>query len=151
MQIKTINPLNLLYFSTQTKVNDLEQYVGVIGERLYKAAVENNMGINGPQYWLYGGFDGNEDTLFTLEIALPVERMAENYTGEFNLKSTEHFKCVWTIHEGGWMKIPETYGKIFSFIEANQLKPTQSGREIYIHADLDDPDNMLTMIQVGIE
>lgn len=151
MQIKTIEPFNLLYFSTETKITDLEQYVGVIGERLYKDAVANDLKIVGSQYWLYDGFDGDENKLFTLEIALPVERLPEAYAGEFRRKSTEHFKCVWAIHEGEWMKIPETYAKIFAFMAQNNLKPTNKNRELYIHSDLEAPDSMITMIQVGVE
>lgn len=151
MQTKVIEPFNLLYFSTETKITDLEQYVGVIGERLYKDAVANDLKIVGPQYWLYDGFDGDVNKLFTLEIALPVERLPEAYSGQFKRKSTEHFNCVWAIHEGEWMKIPETYEKIYGYMGQNQLTPTGKSRELYLHADLEAPDSMITMIQVGVE
>lgn len=150
MQTKTINPINLLYYSTETKVTDLAQYVGVIADRLYADALKNNMRIVGPPYWLYDGFTGDETQLFSLEIAIPVETFPENYTGEFATKSTEEFKCVWAIHEGEWTKIPETYGKLFGYMGQNGLTPTYKNREIYIHSDLDAPESMITLIQVGI-
>lgn len=151
MQTKQIAPINLLYFSTETKVTDLAQYVGVIADRLYKEAIQNNLRIAGPCYWLYDGFDGDESKIFTLEIALPIESLPQTHTGEFAVKSTEHFKCVWAIHEGEWMKIPETYGKLIGYITQNNLKPSGKNREIYIHMDLDAPETMITMIQMGIE
>lgn len=151
MQTKQVAPINLLYFSTETKVTDLAQYVGVIADRLYKEAVQNNLRITGPCYWLYNGFYGDENATFTLEIALPIENLPQNYTGEFATKSTEHFNCVWAIHEGEWMKIPETYGKLGQYIAQNNLKPSGINREIYIHMDLDAPETMITMIQMGIE
>jgi hypothetical protein len=151
MQTTQISPLNLLYFSTTTKVTDLGQYVGVIADRLYADAIANNLRIIGPPYWLYDGFEGDYNKLFTLEIAIPIETLPLNYTGEFALKSTEHFKCVWDILEGKWTKIPETYAKIFAYMAENGLKPTHKNREIYIHTDLESPETMITMIQVGVQ
>jgi len=151
MEIKNISPINFLYFSTETKITDMEQYVGIIGQRLHKEAAQYNMHVIGPQYWMYDGFTGNEEEFFTLEIALPIESFPADYSGDFKLKNMDNFRCVQTLHEGDWRKIPATYGRIFKFINENKLTPTNKNREVYIHADMDTLESLLTLIQVGVE
>lgn len=149
MQIKQVQPINFLFFRTETKVQDLAKYL-TVGQELFKAAVQYNLTITGPVHWHYFDFTGDDSKPFNLEIALPVAHFPEDYDGKFHLKRTEPFKCVSTVHEGGWLQIPQTYGKLVQFITSEKLMPLAINREIYVNVDFKNPEANTTEIQMGI-
>jgi effector-binding domain-containing protein len=149
MKVKSIKPINFLFFRTETKVSELWQFIPV-GQDLYKEAVDHQLQIMGPIQWHYFGFSGDESKTFTLEVSLPVGDVEEAYDGKFHFKRTDPFKCISEIHEGGWLEIPKTYGKIFQFMQEQNLAPISVNREIYIQSDLKDPEANTTEILVGI-
>jgi effector-binding domain-containing protein len=149
MQIKQVKPINFLFFRTETTVQDLGNFL-TVAQELFKTAVEYNLMITGAVHWHYFDFTGNEHKPFTLEIALPVSDFPEEYDGKFHLKRTEPFKCVSTVHEGGWQQIPSTYGKLVEFITNEKLTPLAVNREIYVNVDFKNPEANTTEIQMGI-
>lgn len=149
MQIKQVKPINFLFFSTETKIQDLVNLLPV-GQELFKEAVKHNLSITGPIHWHYFDFTGDESKPFTLEIALPVSDFPVEYDGKFHLKRTEPFKCASAVHEGGWLQIPITYGKLVQFITNEKLTPVAVNREIYINVDFKNPEANVTEIQMGI-
>lgn len=151
MQIKNIHPLNLFYFQVKTTVNQLDKYVAVVAHELMKEAADHNIQVTGPVYWIYLGFDGNEKTEFALEIAVPVSKISDTYTGRFSFKRPQPFKALTTRHEGNWYKIPETYQKLFDYIGQNNLVPVGENRELYINMDFENPDANETEIQIGVQ
>lgn len=149
MNTKVSNPFHVLYFTDQVALPDLQKYVRTMAQELYREAVTHNLEITGPVYWMYYGMDGNPDTVFTLEIAIPVTHNS-GYSGKFQIKRLDAFKHISCLHEGDWDRLPETYGKIFQEIGAKQFVPSGICREAYLHMDFDAPENNFTEIQVGI-
>lgn len=148
MQIKELNPIRVLQFSTETSLQELEKYVRIKAHELYKEAAKCDLEVTGPVYWIYSGMNGNPTAKFHLDIAIPVH--GNTYTGKFNLAQHDAFKCISAIHKGGWEKLAETYGLIFREIREKGIVPTSVCRELYIHMDFEDPSNNITEIQVGI-
>lgn len=149
MEIKEVRPINFLFFRTETKVSDLGNFLPV-GQELFKEAVANNLSVTGPIHWHYFGFTGDESQSFTLEIALPVSDVPQEYDGTFHFKRTGTFKCVSTVHEGNWLEIPGSYEKLMQYITTHHLVPNALNREIYVNADFRDPEANVTEIQMGI-
>ncbi|MBA4055982.1 MAG: hypothetical protein C0490_14805 [Marivirga sp.] len=149
MQIKQVKPINFLFFRTETTIQDLGNFL-TVGQELFRAAVQHNLTITGPVHWHYFDFTGHENRPFTLEIALPVSDFPQEYDGKFHLKRTEPFKCVSTVHEGGWLQIPHTYGKLIQFITTKKLMPVAVNREIYVNIDFKNSEANTTEIQMGI-
>jgi hypothetical protein len=149
MEVKAVKPINFLFFRTETTIYELSKYL-LVGQQLFREAVQHNLNITGPVHWHYFGFDGDLQKPFTLEIALPVGEVLEDYDGEFHFKRTEPFKCVSAVHEGSWLEIPQSYGKLMKFIEEQGLKPLAANREIYVNADFKHPEANVTEIQVGV-
>jgi effector-binding domain-containing protein len=147
--LKQIKPINFLFYRTETTVGELGNFLPVAGE-LFKEAYENNLRITGPVHWHYFGFMGDENKPFTLEIALPVAEVIGEYDGKFHFKRTEPFSCVSIIHEGNWLEIPTSYGKLMKFLSKRKLKPKGVNREIYINADFANPEANITEVQLGI-
>ena len=150
MEIKSVKPINFIYFRTETKISELAQFLPVAQE-LYQEAVGQSLPVTGPIHWHYFGFTGDESKPFQLEIALPVSDVPANYDGKFHFKRTEPYKCVALFHDGSWYEMPKSYAKAMAFIQQNHLAPNGSGREIYINTDFKNPEANYTEIQIGIQ
>jgi effector-binding domain-containing protein len=148
--LKEVKPISFLFFRTETKVNELGNFLPVAKD-LFREAVENGLSITGHVHWHYVGFQGDENKAFTLEIAIPVGEVLQDYDGDFHFKRTELFRCVSLIHEGSWSMIPESYGRLKQFITEKKLKPLAVNREIYVNADFNNPEANITEIQIGID
>ncbi len=72
MEVRKINPITVLAFTANVTLKDMQQFVRVKARELYADAVKSNLEIAGPVYWVYYGMDGNTETEFKLEIAIPV-------------------------------------------------------------------------------
>jgi effector-binding domain-containing protein len=150
MQVKTVKPINFLFFRVETTVNALASYA-MVGQELIKEAVQYGLAITGPVHWHYAGFEGDEQKPFVLEISLPVAEVLDNYDGKFHFKRTNDFKCVSSVHEGAWHEIPASYGKLMQFIADEKLIPTGINREIYVNVDFKDHEANTSEIQIGLQ
>ena len=149
MQIKSVKPINFLFYRTETRIADLANLTWVARD-LFKEAAAQDLTVTGPVHWHYFGFSGDESKDFTLEIALPIADFPQEYDGRFHFKRTEPFRCVATTHEGSWYEIPKAYGKLMEFIMQQKLMPNAINRELYVNADFKDPEANVTEIQIGI-
>ena len=147
MNIKTHPPLTVLYSTHQTTIPELDQFVGTVMKDLYLEAA-NNAVVSGPVYWIYRGMDGKPETVFTLEIALPVQ--GKFSSSKFSIKELPAFKTVAHVHEGAWELLHATYADMMKHIEANKLPMKDECRELYINIDFQKPENNITEVQVGI-
>ncbi|MCF0049685.1 GyrI-like domain-containing protein [Dyadobacter sp. LJ53] len=151
MQTKTIQPIHVLYFETETSLNELMDYVRIVAHRLYREAIRKEMEITGPIYWIYNGADGNPETQFHLTIALPVTAPETPLTdSEFKLKYLEPFHCVAGQLYGSWAGLGKIYGELISELMSNKLVMTGQNREIYLNMDFQNPENNITEVQIGI-
>jgi len=149
MQIKQVKPINFLFFRTETRISELNNFLHVAKE-LFKEAVLHDLTITGPIHWHYFGFTGDESKPFTLEVSLPVSELPQDYDGKYHFKRTEPFKCVSVVHEGSWYEMPQTYGKLMQFVGDHKLIPNAVNREIYINSDFNHPEANVTEIQMGV-
>jgi effector-binding domain-containing protein len=149
MQIKQVKPINFLFFRTETKVNELSNFLG-IAKDLFKEAILQDLTITGPVHWHYFDFSGDDNKLFTLEIALPISNFPQEYDGKFHLKRSEPFKCVSAVHEGSWYELPKTYEKLVQFIGDHKLISNAVNRELYVNADFNNPEANVTEVQMGV-
>ncbi len=151
MTINHIQPIHFLYYKEEITIAKLSSILERgIAAQLQKEAVMNNLLITGPVCWTYFGFMGDESTPFTLEVAVPVNLIPERYEGAFAFKTSSAFKCVSAMHYGGWMQLPETYGKLMHYITENQLTPSGENRELYLNANFEQAAANITLVQIGI-
>lgn len=148
--LKKVKPINFLLFRTEATVNELSQFMWVAPE-LFHEAIANNLTITGPVHWHYFDFYGDFKKPFTLEIALPVAKVLDDYDGKFHFKRTEDFSCLSLMHEGNWLEMPKSYKRLMEFADAKRLKPLGINRELYINVDFIHNDANSTEIQMGIQ
>jgi effector-binding domain-containing protein len=149
MEIKTLKPMKVLFYSEKTNLNSLLKLVKLKVKELQVEAVSKGMDITGPAYWIYYGADGNPNTEFILEIAIPVYFEGE-YKGSFNLKQLPEFKCSTITHYGAWNEMHQSYSKVMGDTLQNNYQLSGVCREAYINVDFIDFSNNITEIQVGI-
>lgn len=147
--LKQVKPINFLFFRTETTRGDLEKFVPIASE-LFKEAYENNLRITGPVHWHYFDFSQDERKSFTLEVALPVAEVIGEYDGKFHFKRSEAFSCISIVHEGNWLDIHKSYGRLMEFAYKKKLKVRGVNREIYINADFTNPEANITEVQLGV-
>lgn len=140
--------MKVLYSSHQTTIPQLGEFVGTVAKELYAEASLLGVLVSGPQYWIYHGMDGNNDTIFTLEISLPVQ--GELASTKFGVKELPALKAVSHWHKGPWEKMPESYSAILQHIEQHKIAMTDECREIYYNVDFSRPENNQVEIQLGI-
>ena len=91
--------MNVLYCSFETSLLTIHDKIGTVARDLYSEAARQHLLVTGPVYWLYYGADGVPETIFTLEIAIPVSGVPET-NDKFLFKELDTFKCLSVLHEG---------------------------------------------------
>lgn len=149
MDIKKIPPVPVIFFTTRTTLNELSSLVGAVAAELYKEAAAQQLLPVGPITWIYIGADGKPDTVFTLEIALPVHGQPATES-LFLYKELPAFQCATTVHYGAWNKLGDAYRRLFAGLQQNGRQANGFCREEYIRMDFADTANNITEVQVGI-
>lgn len=147
---KTVPAQPVLQFTTRTTLPQLGQYALVVFERLQAEAARLGLRVDGPIQWIYTGADGQPDTEFQLDIALPVAEFNGPTSDEFTLAELPAFDCVATEYVGGWDGIPAVYDALIAHLRASGLTMTDVCREVYPTPHEMDPAKHLTEIQVGV-
>lgn len=148
MHVKTHPPVTVLYSTHRTTISQLAQFVGTIAKDLCAEAVQHNALISGPIIWIYHGLDGKPDTVFTLDIAIPVQ--GEFTPTRFALKQLPAFKALTHNHEGPWTDLPLAYGQLMQHVDNNKIPLTEESREVYYNIDLRHPQYNITQLQIGV-
>lgn len=140
--------MKVMFFTTTTTLEELDQYVFTIAEKLYAAICSQQLIPTGPQFWTYIGMDGNPATKFTLEICVPVNGQPGR-PSDFLFKELPAFKCMSIIHNGSWDELGKAYAANMPEI-MQQQQLTGITRETYSNIDFENAANNITDIQIGI-
>ena len=150
MQLKEAKPLTTLAYSTRTTLRDLNPFVRTVARQLYREAVRLDLEITGPIVWQYVGVDGKPDTVFHLDIVLPIQSVQGEPAEGLVFKNLDSFKSGFAEHLGNWDHLPATYGPLIADLlqEGHQLSAVS--REAYVNVDFEKPENNVTHIYMGI-
>jgi effector-binding domain-containing protein len=146
--IRQVQPISFLFFRTETTLGELGNFFHVANE-LYAEALKHKLSVTGPVHWHYFGFT-DPSKPFTLEIALPVAEVLQEYDGAFHFKRTENFTCISLVHEGDWLQMTGGYEELMRYAHLHQLTPAGVSREIYVNVDFVNPQANVTEIQLGV-
>ncbi len=149
MLIRVHPPMAVLYSTHQATLGELKNFAGTTVRELYRYVADLDLLICGPQYWFYYGMDGQPDTRFTLEVALPVQGNIPTTLLPI-FKQMPAFKCLCSRYEGRWEGLREEYGKMFKYIADHGLKVSGFHAESFLHIDFAAPGDQITEIQIGL-
>lgn len=148
--ITTTQPFHFFYRQYKTTYKDLWPLVRVEARDIFKAAIQHDLEIVGPQHWHYYGADGLPDTIFTLEIGIPVAAV-KTVPEPYGCKTLPAFKSVNKQYTGSWEQLPEVYAALIKDIQQQGLTMNGQQREIYIQCNFDDPSAHITQVQIGLQ
>lgn len=146
MHIRTYPPLTVLSSIHQTTIAQVHEFGPVMAE-LYAEAGRKSF-INGPLHWIYYGMDGNPDTVFTLEIAVPVRKAFQS--SGFRVKELDFFKAITFPHEGPWEQLPGSHAQIMERLAEHDIPVTNECREVFLNINFEEPEKNVTEIQIGV-
>lgn len=149
-EIETIPPFHFFYRSYQTNIAGLNSLVRTVAKELVREAVANELELAGPVHWHYHGFTGDPESLFTLEIGLPVTS-TKAVPAPYDCKTVPAFQCVSARHQGDWQLLSGIYEKLINGILMAGIPMSGVNREIYVHCDFDNPSANITQVQIGIK
>lgn len=150
MEIKKIESVKVLKYSTKATLKDLASYTGVVPTELMTTVAEQGIEVAGSQIWQYTGSDGNPDTTFLLEICVPIKEFKGD-SGKFEFGVLPEIKCLSVIHKGSWSKMGATYGEMMAEIAQKKMSISGICREIYTHCDFENEANCVTEIEIAIQ
>lgn len=148
MELKTEQPVKILYANFTTTLNKIHAYVGSVPEELYAEAAKSGFTPSGPQIWIYSGMTMDKDAEFNLDIALPVS--GNGSSTKYAVKELPDFKCATTMHTGPWENLEATYQQLIGEVMINGLKLSGVFREVYRHVDFVATEENITEVQAGI-
>lgn len=157
MNIKTVPPYPVFFHRCRARIPDLSEKAREIPSQLYRDLTKTSAHITGPISFFYYGMDGNPDTEFELEIAIPVDRAAA-YEGEFAFRQVEAFKCVSATHRGSWALLGQCYEQLVAetirgghqlLFESREIYHNIASAEAEQRKRFDSPENV-TEIQMKI-
>ncbi|MEE9429902.1 MAG: MerR family transcriptional regulator [Melioribacteraceae bacterium] len=107
--------------------------------------------INGKAMSLYYDGEYKEDDA-DFEPCFPIRK--GNSSDDISVREIKGGKCVSLIHKGEYENLSQSYKKIFSYINENNLKTLLPSREVYVKGPgmifNGNPNNYLTEIQIMI-
>ena len=99
MRITTVKAKKVMKFTTNATLKDLDKYTGTKPSELYAEAQRCGYQTMEPQIWQYTGPDGKPDTVFKLEIMLPIIGDGNGLKPEgFEIGEAKEFKALQTLH-----------------------------------------------------
>lgn len=142
-------PFHFFYRRYETNYAGMLELVRTAIKVVYQQAVEADLEICGGAQWHYHGFDGQPDTVFTLDIGLPVTEV-KTVTTPWQCETLPPFKCVSMQHHGSWDLLANTYGKLFTGMEMLGLQMNGYTREQYLQYNFEHPEQNITNVQIGV-
>lgn len=148
-ELENTLPFHFFYRRYETNYAGMIELVRTAIKVVYQQAVEAGMEICGAPQWHYHGFDGQPDTVFTLDIGLPVTEV-KPVTAPWQCETLPPFKCVGMQHHGSWDLLANTYGKLFAGMGMLGLQMNGYTREQYLRYNFEHPEKNITNVQIGI-
>ena len=151
MRITTVKAKRVMKFTTNATLKDLDKYTGTKPSELYAEAQRCGYQTMEPQIWQYTGPDGKPDTVFKLEIMLPIIGDGNGLKPEgFEIDEAKEFKALQILHEGPWAELGPVYCKLMKHVADNALQTTGVTREVYIRCDFENQENCVTEVMIGL-
>lgn len=149
MEKKTIAAKKYLCFETKASHNTIKEIAEKELMKMFTAVEEKKIKMSGPIEFIYHGANDDMDKQYDVAFAIPVQNdeiPADGYT----YKTIEGFDCVSEIHKGSLEQLYWVYDGIFEQLKAEQIRPTDEIREVYLnYVNQSSPDNV-TEILVGV-
>lgn len=148
-EMVTASSFHFFYQRHETNYAGMLALVRTAIKDVYQQAISAGLEICGAPAWHYHNFDGNPETVFTLDIGVPVTTV-QPVPAPWKCETLPAFNCVSMEHHGPWEQLANTYGALFTGLQLLNKQPNGYTREQYLRFNFEQPDQNLTNIQIGI-
>ncbi len=145
---KTVSPFLAIISSLRVTLKRLDECVPVM-QSLYAEATRLGLTITGPSQWHYIGASGDDNQEFQLDVVLPIQQ-TDPPSETFVYGELPAFSCVSHVHTGAWSDMPTVYDQLFAQFYRDGYSEGTVVREVHIVADLEQPTQCVTEVQIGI-
>lgn len=154
MLIHTADPITVVSVQMTATLNTLTNVVGNTPQQLYSEFEAQDIPPAGPMLFVYRGMDGDPDSPFELEVALPIDQSTaagKAYSGERVVKTLTPFDYVEKTYVGAMENMgKDGYEPLFIAMAKSGIESNGEAREIYVNwAGPESPENR-TDIQIGV-
>ncbi|RYF77609.1 MAG: GyrI-like domain-containing protein [Cytophagaceae bacterium] len=144
-------PFMALTISLRAGLSSLAQLGMAADSQVRAEAVRLGLNSAVASQWIYTGISGHPDDEFDLAIALPVNVTVTGVPGDsFAIRNVPAFRCAQYTYTGPWSDLSEVYDALFVQFYADDHVYDGRVREIYRVVDMENQDNCVTDIQIGI-
>lgn len=150
MKKKIIPAQKALVKTVRTSLQNIVAGIGNWPDQLMADANKNGLSMAGAMVYIYKGFDDKPDTVFELQMCLPVVDYA-TYHGEFEAKEIAEFSCVESMYVGSMPDLAQKGWAAFMSKASNeQTSFSQEAREVYVKwLGFHSPENQV-LLQMGL-
>ncbi|SEW21435.1 DJ-1/PfpI family protein [Chitinophaga arvensicola] len=141
---------HFFYQRYETNYQGMMALVRTAIREVYLEAAKAGLEVCGAPAWHYHNFDGQPDTIFTLDIGLPVTSVLP-VSAPWHCETLPPFNCVSMQHRGQWDKLADTYGSLFAGLQLLNKQPNGYTREQYLRYNFEQPEQNITNIQIGLQ
>ncbi|NLR79356.1 DJ-1/PfpI family protein [Chitinophaga eiseniae] len=149
LEMETASSFHFFYRRYQTNLAGMMQLVRTAIKTVYEAAITSGLEVCGGAQWHYHNFDGQPDTVFTLDIGLPVTGV-QPVPAPWVCETIPPFRCVSLQHHGAWEQLGNTYGELINGLQMLGTPMTGYTREQYLRYNFEQPAQNITNVQIGI-
>lgn len=144
-------PFTALTSSLRASLATLSERGAATMQHLRAEAIRLSLDTSIASQWIYTGISGHPDDEFDLEIALPITSAVTGTPGpSFAVRHVPTFHCAQYTYTGSWRNLGDVYDALFKQFYAAEHVYDGRVREIYRVVDMENPDNCVTDIQLGI-
>ena len=149
LSVKEIPSFMALCFTTRATLPTLSQHAFGVAEKLHYEAARLGLDTAGPVQWIYTGINGDETNEFQLEIVLPIRQPGAEPDG-FSYRVFPAFHCASYTYTGPWSDFLQVYNALFAQLYRDGYQNDGRIREVYAGIDMENPENCVTEIQIGL-
>jgi len=150
LEKKEVAAIPVISLSTSATINTIMDAIGVLPDEIMQECQELGIEPMGPFVFVYRGCDGNKDTAFELEMAIPVKADL-SYSGKYQFKTLEAFQFVEQRYTGPISEIESKgYVPLMAAMQEQGLLPGSVSREVYSNWVEPESAENIVELQIGI-
>jgi len=143
---KTTEAVPVVSLTVKATLKTIMDDIGNLPDEIMQDCQQQEIEIMGPFIFEYRGADGNPETQFDLEMALPVKE-GLNYQGKYKYKTLAPIECVEQRFTGPLSQLEEKgYGPLMNAMQEQGFAIKDTCREVYTKwVEPESPENIIEL------
>lgn len=151
MEQKTVHSQKAIAKTVRTNLKNIVKGIGDWPTKLWAEVNSKGLQIAGASVYVYKGCDENPETMFDLQMCIPVIDFS-TYQGEFEKVELREYTCVESLYVGSMPDLgPKGWAPFMTEVMEKKVAFSSESREVYIKwVDFNSPENQV-LLQMGLK